>query len=415
VWQRTATTTVSGTSYSEPTCIQGATGAKGDTGSPGAAGKDGEDGLGVSAVVEQYYLSTSSTAQAGGSWGTAQPAWQSGRYIWTRSQVTWSDGTVTITDPVLAKAVNGANELANQASVTAEGAAETATAAKQTADAAQDSADSLSTLIRQSDSGIDVGKSADGSTYDTPVTRMGSDGAFHVLTKALVEVAKFGENVIELGKESASAVISMCDDHVSITANDILGTGTAYSGEVYSSMGVVLQAQNGPSSRSSVGIVGARGTAGSGGSYLFVDVNNVAFGSGEMLSQSRMVTALQPVVLYNGGAALGYDTAPGAGTNGNVSLSETAANFRRLDVYFRDNDGTWGSVSVPSPDGRSVCCFAALANETGGINYKTTTWSISGKTATRGYSSEMDFDSSGSATAGGVYYHVYVVRVEGVR
>ena len=36
VWQRTATTTASGTSYSEPTCIQGATGAKGDTGAAGA-------------------------------------------------------------------------------------------------------------------------------------------------------------------------------------------------------------------------------------------------------------------------------------------------------------------------------------------------------------------------------------------
>ena len=120
-------------------------------------------------------------------------------------------------------------------------------------------------------------------------------------------------------------------------------------------------------------------------------------------------------VLVAGGAALAYDTAPGSGTNGTVTLSESAANFRRLDVYFRDNDGTLGSVSVPSPDGRSVGCFAALANSSGGINYKTTTWSISVNTATRGYSSEMDFNSAGSVTAVGVYYNIYVVRVEGRR
>lgn len=70
----------------------------------------GEAGIGVENVVEQYYLSTSSTTQTGGSWSTAQPAWQKGKYIWTRSKITWTDNSVTYTDPVLAKAINGANE-----------------------------------------------------------------------------------------------------------------------------------------------------------------------------------------------------------------------------------------------------------------------------------------------------------------
>ena len=75
----------------------------------------GETGVGVSAIVEQYYLSTSSTTQAGGSWGTAQPEWAEGRYIWTRSAITWTDGRTTYTDPVLAKAINGANQEAKAA------------------------------------------------------------------------------------------------------------------------------------------------------------------------------------------------------------------------------------------------------------------------------------------------------------
>ena len=75
----------------------------------------GETGTGVSAVVEQYYLSNSDSAQTGGSWGTSQPAWQDGKYIWTRSAVTWTDGTTTYTSPVLAKAINSANENAQEA------------------------------------------------------------------------------------------------------------------------------------------------------------------------------------------------------------------------------------------------------------------------------------------------------------
>lgn len=78
-------------------------------------GTDGINGIGVSALVEQYYLSDSSTTQTGGSWSTSQPTWVSGKYIWTRSQVTWSDGTVTTTDPVLAKAINSANQSAKDA------------------------------------------------------------------------------------------------------------------------------------------------------------------------------------------------------------------------------------------------------------------------------------------------------------
>lgn len=110
IWQRTKTTAASGVSYSRPTCISGRDGATGPQGQTGATG------IGVSAIVEQYYLSTSSTSQTGGSWSTSQPAWTSGKYIWTRSMVTWTDNTTTYTTPVLAQAINGANSTANAAS-----------------------------------------------------------------------------------------------------------------------------------------------------------------------------------------------------------------------------------------------------------------------------------------------------------
>lgn len=75
----------------------------------------GATGKGVSAIVEQYYLSTSSSQQTGGSWSTTQPEWVQGKYIWTRSKVTWDDSTETTTAPILAGALNSANEKAEEA------------------------------------------------------------------------------------------------------------------------------------------------------------------------------------------------------------------------------------------------------------------------------------------------------------
>ena len=110
IWSRTKTVNADGgASYSMAVMISGRDGADGGKGDTGATG------IGVSAIVEQYYLSTSKTAQSGGSWSEAQPAYVSGRYYWTRSKVTWTDGKVTYTTPVLAQGVNNANESAQKA------------------------------------------------------------------------------------------------------------------------------------------------------------------------------------------------------------------------------------------------------------------------------------------------------------
>ncbi|MBS4779254.1 MAG: phage tail protein [Collinsella sp.] len=112
IWTRTKTTMQSGDiEYSEPVCISGRDGID------GAKGDKGSTGTGVRGIVEQYYLSTSATAQSGGSWSEAQPAWSKGKYIWTRSKVTWTDGSVTYTAPCLAKAINGSNQMAGSAIV----------------------------------------------------------------------------------------------------------------------------------------------------------------------------------------------------------------------------------------------------------------------------------------------------------
>lgn len=110
IWTRTKTIMQSGDiEYSEPVCISGRDGID------GAKGDKGSTGTGVNGIVEQYYLSTSATAQSGGSWSEAQPAWAKGKYIWTRSKIAWTDGSTTYTVPCLAKAINGSNQMAGSA------------------------------------------------------------------------------------------------------------------------------------------------------------------------------------------------------------------------------------------------------------------------------------------------------------
>ena len=107
IWQRTKTTDAEGTVYySAPACIQG---AKGETGA------DGDDGVGVSAIVEEYIITTSNTTKPSASdpgWSTNQPVWENGKYIWTRSKVTWTNNVITTTEPVLAQGINQANKKA---------------------------------------------------------------------------------------------------------------------------------------------------------------------------------------------------------------------------------------------------------------------------------------------------------------
>ena len=68
------------------------------------------NGMGAYTVREQYYLSTSSSSQSGGSWSYAQPSWVNGRYYWTRSEITMSDGSKQYTTPVLASGLTSGNQ-----------------------------------------------------------------------------------------------------------------------------------------------------------------------------------------------------------------------------------------------------------------------------------------------------------------
>lgn len=113
IWSRTktVTTTASGstTEYSTPVMISGKDGI------------DGEDGVGITSIVEEYYLSTSDQSPTDGSWSTSPPTWTAGTYIWTRSVITWATdpATTTTTTPVYDAPLTQANSTAADAAKTA--------------------------------------------------------------------------------------------------------------------------------------------------------------------------------------------------------------------------------------------------------------------------------------------------------
>ena len=296
-----------------------------------------------------------------------------------------SDQSDAVNVTVDAAADPAAVEAAQQA---ADDAKSAAAAAQSTADAAKSAAATLSTLIRQSDSGIDVGKSADGSTYDTPVTRMGSDGAFHVLTKALVEVAKFGENVIELGKNSVSSVIKLCGGVGTITGS----VGATRDILTISSGDIVLRGQE-----------------------VDVEAVNVNFDASFVRVSGASVEVV-PTVLYNGGAALNYNTAPGSGTTDTVTLSETAAHFRKMTIYGQYST-FYTSTTVCSPnDKRGLLQFVIPnAGPATMVYIKSKTCWISGTQITNSAWASMWLNASTNHFDTINPTEISIIRVEGWR
>lgn len=88
--------------------IKGQTGPQGPQGPQGETGGTGAQGVSVTGVEHQYYLSTSSSLQTGGSWTVTPATYVSGRYYWERWKITFSNSTTTYTTATLAEEVTSA-------------------------------------------------------------------------------------------------------------------------------------------------------------------------------------------------------------------------------------------------------------------------------------------------------------------
>ncbi|VEJ95863.1 Collagen triple helix repeat (20 copies) [uncultured Blautia sp.] len=200
-----------------PTGPKGETGAQGPQGNPGTTGPQG---VSVTTIKDQWYKSTSNTAQAGGSWSDTQPNWESGKYIWTRSHITFSNGNTTTTNPVLANAINNANANASNAVSTANTANSTANTAKSTASNAATTAEDAYELATGLKKDVDI-SSEFVKTYN--------DWAFKWKTATMVDGAEVGTYQKYITLESGNILLghSNSKNKLKITNDSIQFKGTS--------------------------------------------------------------------------------------------------------------------------------------------------------------------------------------------
>lgn len=108
------------------TGAQGPQGPQGNPGATGPQGPAGSTGKGLVSVVDEWYLSTSSTSQTGGSWSTTMPTVPKDRFLWHRQRMTWSDNTVTYTNATVSQWVTSTDfkQTTDSIKLTAQGALE---------------------------------------------------------------------------------------------------------------------------------------------------------------------------------------------------------------------------------------------------------------------------------------------------
>lgn len=166
-------------------------------------------------------------------------------------------------------------------------------------------------------------------------------------------LASFSANKIELGKGNRNASIEFCEGHGSIKyishshddsgdvnvdsddrlilsgANDVLLSGWGgYIGVSADPPTMYPERQEG---------------------HLFICFEDIEiYNKDETIFNTYTtedVTNAIPVTLYN---------KENAAANESVTLSETAANFKRLTIFFKDTDNNYSSVDVWSPNGKRV-------------------------------------------------------------
>lgn len=166
-------------------------------------------------------------------------------------------------------------------------------------------------------------------------------------------LASFSANKIELGKGNRNASIELCEGHGSIN----------YIPHIYDDSGDVQIASDDRLILNGTNDVLLEGWGGSIGvsaeppimyperqeGHLFIRFEDIEiYNKDETIFNTYTtadVTNAIPVTLYN---------KENAAANESVTLSETAANFKRLTIFFKDTDNNYSSVDVWSPNGKRV-------------------------------------------------------------
>lgn len=105
-----------------------------------------------------------------------------------------------------------------------------------------------------------------------------------------------------------------------------------------------------------------------------------------------------------------YDNS--TGTNGTVTLSDSAVNYDYIDIFYRDNDNTYSSVRVNNPDGKLVD-ISTIERWGTTLYIKQKRIAISGNTITNGNTTEAQFTAAPKNTINTTANNIYITKVIG--
>ncbi|MGO5267447.1 hypothetical protein ACTQ1D_02035 [Parafannyhessea umbonata] len=326
---------------------------------------------GILATVRYYQLAAPTAAtptvptssSSLGSWTETEPTTDVTKVLWTCDRTVYADGTESWSKASKSTSYEAAKD------------------AMSTATDAQNKAAALATVIHDGADGVSVGRSADGgATYPQGRTRQSSD-AFEVLDNAGKTLSSFSKDKVRLGIGSSTSEIDMVDGHGRIfgyldpqmadpgdgitelrISSDkfisVVGANEASIGAVYGP-GYEFT----PSATVTAGVEFANNTVtadvriaahaidGMDAGYATKSTITMVAKDGATLNGRPLLT--EPTVLFNN-PAQALDTA--------IYLSDSAANYRRLKIFYATDDNEWSSVEVYDPDGKEVSLWAAHYN-----------------------------------------------------
>lgn len=319
------------------------------------------------------------------------------------------------------RAADGAASVAESAKETAAIAASDAVSAKSAADDARRDAGRLSMLVRETPQGVVVGKDDGSGSFPGGSTRQSGE-AFEVLGPDGSAIARLAKDVLELigGRMSISAEPYDAGDFGAGTIAKVRATILDFEAPEVALFGT------GRNSQIRFGKYGG----------WRIDSSSLPQGGGAKLLHDGDLNVVKAVVEHGGrkttlavtnngvwidGERVRREkvlyTAP-SGANGftQPTLSESAANFDVLEIFFHDNDRNYGSCRIDSPNGKRATLHAIWADNGVGGNMwiKSRVVSISG-TSVKTYNNgtwNRTGDTQINSSTGTTNYYVANITID---
>ena len=110
-----------------------------------------------------------------------------------------------------------------------------------------------------------------------------------------------------------------------------------------------------------------------------------------------------------------YDNA--SGTNGTITLSDSAANYEMLEIHFRENTSIYNSCRIVNPHGKvaSLISIQDSTDYTYYMNIKVSHGTINGTTIAKNIGREVNINNAGGISSVGTSDMIYITKVIGWR